>query len=442
MPLTETVDHNFPNMDIDEFEKSLVIGLGRAIVFLRGGNATAYRPVILQACIHNWAFDNQLEGNRAEFMHDVISLTNEIGFYRDEILAALRVSGDDDDADQLFDLARLFAQEGDSDARRAIYEKFLENCAAADDTGATAIIELDKAEGLIFVADTMGDNLRPDTENWVDYLLGAAKEAGVSDPLQILIAAVPEHDGIRSFLARVDDNRAAREAKLSRLRDPGLITYDEIKQSIVDTAPTELPTTPRGWGRHASEADLQRAALDLFQQSQPKRIRAYLRIFSQRRFPLDPSRLIELAANPDRSVAMAALMALANIRHPDVRSLAMGLIATDGEMAGRAVDLLTMNYEPGDHALIEGLATQPLSAEAYHLFGFSTLDFYAAHPQAASEERVMLLLYENGPCTFCREKAIDRLVALKRLPQWMADAGRYDASPDIRAKMAAYHLVS
>jgi hypothetical protein len=154
-------------------------------------------------------------------MFDVIRLTNEINFYRQEILTALRDSGHNADADQLFDFARLFAQNGDADARRAIYEKFRLNCANGIDTGARTLIELDKSEGLIFVADTLGETLALDGESWIDYLLSVADDAGVATPWDLLQEAATVHAGVRAYLAQAVDNRTRRAACARPTPQPG-----------------------------------------------------------------------------------------------------------------------------------------------------------------------------------------------------------------------------
>jgi len=47
-----------------EFQKMLHAGMGRAILFLMNQDAAQYRDVILDACLHNYAYDQQCEGSR------------------------------------------------------------------------------------------------------------------------------------------------------------------------------------------------------------------------------------------------------------------------------------------------------------------------------------------------------------------------------------------
>jgi hypothetical protein len=143
-------------MDVVEFERLLHIGLGRAILFLQKNDATPYREAILHACLHKVALDKQCEPSRATFMFDIIHLTDEVPFYREQIFAALPNTTDMFDAEQLFNLSRLFAEQGDEDARQLMYDQLATNVAeSGDDAGAYAIVKMDGLDGFLFVAEQL-----------------------------------------------------------------------------------------------------------------------------------------------------------------------------------------------------------------------------------------------------------------------------------------------
>ena len=50
---------------------------------------------------------------------------------------------------------------------------------------------------------------------------------------------------------------------------------------------------------------------------------------------------------------------------------------------------------------------------------------------------VLRLLYERGPCTNCRKKAIELLRQLGALPDWLLAECRYDASESLREAAGA-----
>ncbi len=158
-------------MDGHEFKRVLNIGLGRAILFLRSHDARPYRDAILDACLHNTAYDPQIEGSRATYLREVIALTGDEPFFRDRILAALAMSGGDWDAEQLFRLAATYAEEGDQHARRVLYAKYDQNARAGDDTGETTIVSLDGLAGLLHVIRLACDSGRiADQDDYLDSL--------------------------------------------------------------------------------------------------------------------------------------------------------------------------------------------------------------------------------------------------------------------------------
>ena len=57
----------------------------------------------------------------------------------------------------LFDIAKLFAQQGDQEMRQAIYDRFCKNPIEGSDwVGYSEILELDGLQGLIFIAEKFG----------------------------------------------------------------------------------------------------------------------------------------------------------------------------------------------------------------------------------------------------------------------------------------------
>lgn len=170
-------------MEVSEFERIVRLGLGRAILTLKTDDPQPYRNVILDACLHDLGFDTQIEGSRAPYVFDLINLSDEPAYYRVQILSALRTETDYWNLRQLFELARLFAQQGDREAREGMYARIAAN---ATDTsldldisrvGAEEIVSLDGISGLLFVAEKLGERVLSDADYWDDGdLLRVAEE--------------------------------------------------------------------------------------------------------------------------------------------------------------------------------------------------------------------------------------------------------------------------
>jgi hypothetical protein len=148
-------------MQIEEFQRILQCGLGRVILYLQEHDATPYQEYILDACLHNNAYDPQSEDNKAQYLYEIIQLTHKESFYREAILNAMATaplptpefSVDIDwDVSQFFAFGLIFAQQGDEEARQAMYQLFIKRASRICEFGADELIDLDGLDGFIFVA--------------------------------------------------------------------------------------------------------------------------------------------------------------------------------------------------------------------------------------------------------------------------------------------------
>jgi HEAT repeat protein len=193
---------------------------------------------------------------------------------------------------------------------------------------------------------------------------------------------------------------------------------------------------PYTWGRDASAEDLEWAADELLAAEDDWQIVSYLRqIFWERDFPKSAASLIHLTNSQNERVARAAVRALSRIGDPDVRRLALELMSSVRRTAD-GILLLKSNWQPGDFFTIEkALATVGEDEFEYHHLGFSILDVLDHAPVPPSESNDTLFkLYENDPCSTCREQVVSKLFASGNVPDWMAEECLYDAAPEIAAR--------
>lgn len=433
-------------MEPTEFARIVRIGLGRANLVLRREALGPYRDVVVAACLHDQAYDPQLEGIRRDYLLDLIRLSGDPAHCRRRVLDALPTTSPEDyyDLRQLFALARAFAQEGDVAAREAMYASFAAKAAdpspRLDDliVGGDDIVHLDGVDGFLFVAEHLGARILADASLWADdyWLSLAEKQSGEETVRREVERARRENPAIDAYLTSMESTRHARGQGDNRRVDWVTLSYDELKPFIGQPG-RKIPITALSrWGQGADERSLLRAADDLLHEDDPRRLLDYVRIFGDRAFPLDPQPLIRLAWSDDEKLSWAAGLALGNVRHPLVRQAALDFLTKPAKI-DQAVGVLAPNYEPGDHVLVEQALASPQDTDeeidAYHHVGYDVLDLVKANPRpelAAS----LLILYERGPCSYCRERCFDRLRALDRLPAWLVEECCHDANPDLREK--------
>ncbi|SRR5579884_2787069 len=225
---------------------------------------------------------------------------------------------------------------------------------------------------------------------------------------------------------------AERAAACQQRRREEAADYERIRQRLATGDGQAAALLPL-WGRKASESELVRAANDLLRESQPGRLRAYLRLFHRRRFPLDPAPLLALTRSADETTAHLALYALGPVEHPAVRALALDLLERGD---GRGARLLVGNYADGDYARLERALGSWPDRDHLHTLGFDLREVVAAHP-APSAAPALLALYERGPCSNCRYGAVVLLQQVASLPAWMVAECRHDANPDLRELVGA-----
>jgi hypothetical protein len=152
-------------MDKNQFQRQLRLGLRRPILYARNHDVRQFRDLILDACIHCYAWDPQIEGARTDYMPELVNLTPEKEFYYDQVLRALAGSGDDYDTQQRFRFAACLAFEGDEEAKRAMYESYEPGPRMGEAIG-IHFLQMDGVRGLLFAAETIGSLLMAKTEKF------------------------------------------------------------------------------------------------------------------------------------------------------------------------------------------------------------------------------------------------------------------------------------
>jgi len=416
-------------MDIREFEKFLSCGLGRAVLRLLERPAELYREVILDACLHNKAYDPQIEGSRAEYMMDLMRHTGDFPFYADAVLAAATETAGDWDTWQRFCIARLLAQEGNQRARQVMREVLDSSPESMLSSFAREFIELDGIEGLLYVLDRRGDQLRQSAEKWEDdYLLSVAADKCGKEATEVAVKGAAETDqNVRAHLRAVEGNRAKGEKR--RHASSEKLTYDEVRSLI---RANKDGSSLVKWSETATNSDLERAARDLVQETDLKKLRWYLLLFRSRRFPLEPDFLFRLLELPDGPVPRHALRVLANLEHEKVRNLAFNLVESKSSLRGYAIDLLVKNFRDGDHATVEAWCDAEQEPSDINAYDRSLRGFFAAYPNPATELRLLTMLYDKEPCAHCRCSIIERLSRLGGLTEILRLECEHDSYQETR----------
>ena len=431
-----------PECNPASIEHMLTVGRGGAIIFLLGTDTSPYREMILDHCLHDKAYDTQIEDSRACYLYPLIRRSPDRDFYRDAILQALRDADDESSVSQLFDFAVMFARDGDEGARFAIREKFDKHDLREIYPGATSLIEIDGIDGLLHVLDYMGSDsdVTDRYNNAYHFIYHTEDRLGEEVTRKALADAYEKNANIRIYLASISEqytpSSASDDIAKSHIQENlrknqnekiSSMTWQEIRRS------SNSEQMAMFWSRSASDDELVEAANDIIYEKDSLRLSRYLRIFTKRQFPLNPKILIDFINNSNSRVSNAALQALTLITNEDIRALFECLVQSP-EWSDSAVGLLRSNYREGDHLIIEKLLEQENDVHQLHSLSCELLDVYKHNPDQ-NAAKSLLFVYENNPCSHCRLGSVEQMRALDQLPDWIVNECVYDAEESLR-KMA------
>jgi hypothetical protein len=419
-------------MDQSEFRRWVQSGFGRTILYAREHDVEEFRDLILDACLHCYAYDAQIEGTRADYMLELVALTREKEFYHDEVLKALPGSGDDHDAEQRFRFAACVAFDGNERAKRVMYESYQPGPKTGEGIGIN-FVQMDGINGLLFAAEKMGALLMSSQEEvslgWMPWV--SSENLGEKDTWDALREAGKTSPRIEAYRVAVEAGKKRLDERIDESRELLGANYEELKPKLPKLGRATFSWIAR-WGERASDAEFERAAHGLIDAREPKEQRAHLWIFQLRPFPLDIQVLLNLVDVEQERVGFAAMKALAQIVHPNVRELAFRLVQSRAKWRGEAIELLVHNFMPGDHAVVLGWYEAEEDAETRHAFEFDLREFWNRHPDEETEGRMLRALYEKGPCSWCRGNTVRRMIERNLLTEEMRTECAYDANDDIR----------
>lgn len=422
-------------MTDDEFRRLTHSGHGRAVVYAAEHDVECFRDIIVDLCLHCRAYDPMFDGTHAAYALTLLDQIPAREDYYKLVLEALPESGDDYDAVHRFHIAVCLAMEGDTDAKRAVYDHYN----PGPERGvhiALDFVNIDGLNGLLFVAGKLGGLMQTSNpELDVDWLVSRSiEQLGESEVRAALIEASASDPRVDAFRLAVENSIRRKKRTLEGASAIRASTYVELKPS--------LPKFNRGqllrWGRSAPTAELELAARGLIESGERDEQLRHLWIFLDASFPLEPHFLIELVDSADVILARAAAAVLANVQHPAVRDLAMRLMRRHHPHRAYAVDLLARNFEAGDPDTVLTWFEQEEDIDVQHQMDL--FEFWKKHPHVDSEVRMLNLVYEITPCTLCRECAVARLIELNALTDQMRIECAYDSSEGTRKLVELGHV--
>ena len=153
-----------------QFFNSLKRGTGEAYLLVENNPKIDFSNHVIKGAMNIYAYDGQCEGNRAQYIFDIISISKQKDKIRKAVLKGLATEQNDTwNLTHLFALAKLYAEQNDIEAKQAIYDRFLNHPVEHSDwVGAYEILELDGLNGLFYVAEKFGKYIERNPDDLQD----------------------------------------------------------------------------------------------------------------------------------------------------------------------------------------------------------------------------------------------------------------------------------
>lgn len=417
----------------NKFGEELKKGTGKAILlFKRYNKHIDFRRQLIEAAVHNPDYDPQCSGGRARYLFEMIRRLPDHREIENIILKRFSRTYWCS-VEQLFDLAVLFAKNGNDYARQVVYKKFENELESPDGAGAGSfqIVELDGMEGLIAVAKRRGKQLIKDKDEWeAESLLEEAKKLYPKiNVLRILKKKAITDSSIRAYLKAVHQNKILCKKRLKKIRKR--LSYKKIKRII-----SAGGKVPMFWGIKATRSDLKAAVNDFAKETDSKRLVQYLRMFWEAKFPLLLEYLLDWKRYKTKELKRLACRALSYYKNEAVRQIGIDYFKKQRMISG-AMKLLEKNFAEEDVSLIVNALRREKEPFEFHGAAMSVIDICRDKMTKHSLE-LLMPVYERGYCSGCRERVIRAMVKNKVLPKQIHKEALLDCNLDTRQYVKRY----
>lgn len=409
------------------FRSSIRRGTGEAHLIMQNNPTVDFSADIIKASLTNYAYDGQSENSRALYLSELISLSKQRDKIRKAVLHGLTTEQDNTwTLTQLFDLAKIFAQSGDTESRQAIYDRFFNHPVDHSDwVGYSEILELDGLEGLVFIADKIGKALEKNPDDWQDEMIidHFQRENPKIKAFAELEKASKQNRFIKIYL---DNIKRTEENRKNHIREK--VEYKDIIEEVLLCKPYI-----RLWKRKLTDKQINIIANRLLIEKNKNIQEKLLYVFSYFKFPFDSEFILQLAKQKPTSknrIVEFAIDALQYLQSQDIRQFALEQLKTT-KRPESLTSILISNYQKGDSKLLTELAEKFNQDYIIENLASSYIDIYKANKTTECKEPLEAI-YDKLTCGIHRKGIIEVLIDNKVLSNKIRQEIKYDSYLETR----------
>ncbi len=435
-----------------QFRTAVHTGHGRAMRHILEYGVSGLDEILISTAMFCPVYDAQVEDERAAWLVEMMSHAHLNLKAFETIKDALHIEPSVEnywDREHRCSVIMELAKHAVAGARDLLYAMFTQSAVTSsladqdqpdDLVGVDQIVELDGINGLLFIARKLGQCETQDPTLFVDHALLDAFDQREGSPIarEILEKAAKDDVDIQRFLLALGspDDDDEEEAVLTgggtyEQRMGRITAHDVIAHVRKD--PDHGCIWLREWGLQADENARLTVFAALLDETSPLRLACFLRAFSATGPPYFSARLIPWIDVMEDEVGFVATQVLAHVSDPNLRDIAISRL-TQAEPDINFIPLLTRSYLEGDHEIIENALCMIDDVDERHALLYDVLDLFEVN-RVVGAAGSLIYVYEYTPCTNCRLRALELLTTLERLPDWIAEESKLDASEETRTFM-------
>jgi len=393
------------------FLNSLKRGTGEAYLIMKNYPKIDFSKQIIKGVLNIYAYDGQSEGNRANFIFDIITISNQKDKIRKTVLNALAKEHCNTwNLTHLFALAKFYVQQNDEEARQAIYNRFLHKPIEGSDwVGYSEILELDGLKGLFFIAEKFGKYIvqNPD-DSQDDYIIRHFQEKNKDLKIYNELEKIAKSNRyVNVYL----DNIKRSEARW-KINKTEPIKYIDLIDEILNSRHF---ISFRG-KRKITKKELNLVAKRLVNETDNYNIEKLLKIFSFYKFPFESDLILNFAKQKPTGknrIVEYAMNALQHLKSKNIRAFALDKIINSKKPI-EYLEILVANYQHGDFKILIDIAKKIIDKHKIEQLAGIFTDIYKANKTKECKEPLEIL-YNKMNCAIHRNVIIEILIENKVL---------------------------
>ena len=411
-----------------KFYDSLKRGTGEAYLIAKNNQTIDFSSSLLKGVLNNFAYDGQSEGSRARYIFDIISISKNQRKIKEAVLDGLIKEQEDTwNLTHLFDLAKLYSEQGEQKFRDAIYDRFLNNPIEGSDwVGYQEILELDGLNGLIHIAEKFGKVIDQNPDDWQDDSI--IRHFQDDNPNIKVVKELETRAKTNKFIQLYLDN-IERTKRNRKKNQPKPFNFRDIIEEVLHRKKKFSFKRKK----ELLESEIYKIGKQLLQESDKSNIEKLLGIFTYHKFPFDSDFILALAkqkSNPKNRIQKYAIEALKLLKSDSIRAFALERILKTRNPAAYT-DILVSNYKRGDSQLLRDISNKFKGEHIIESLASSYSDIYKSNSTKECKEPLEIL-YSKMNCGIHRNIIVKILIDNNVLSEKICEEIKFDSYLETR----------